>query len=62
MRGAAVLAGLGIGLYATPDVGIEWTNQPVARTDTARSARLERAYTQCISLHPPPAAAFAASA
>jgi xylulokinase len=28
-RGAAVLAGLGIGLYASPDVGIDWAEQHV---------------------------------
>jgi xylulokinase len=58
-RGAAVLAGLGVGLYATPDVGIVWPDQSVERPDPHRQAHLEQAFRVYASLYPRLAAAFA---
>jgi xylulokinase len=42
-RGAAVLAGLGVGLYRDAQVGLDWRSQPTVRPSTDRTA-VEAAY------------------
>jgi xylulokinase len=51
-RGAAVLAGLGVQLYADPNIGIAWTDQPVQRPNAARRAALEPAFALYSRLYP----------
>jgi xylulokinase len=51
-RGAAVLAGLGSGLYADANVGIVWTEQPVQWPNEARRAALEPAFRLYDRLYP----------
>jgi xylulokinase len=51
-RGAAVLAGLGVRLYADPNVGIAWAEQPVQRPDAERQAALEPAFELYSRLYP----------
>ena len=58
-RGAAVLAGLGIELYASPDVGIEWAEQPIEQPDEQRRAALEAPFRVYSRLYPRLASAFA---
>jgi xylulokinase len=60
-RGAAVLGGLGVGLYASPDVGIRWSEQPVQRSDAGSRAKLDAAYRTYVGLYPRLAGAFAES-
>lgn len=58
-RGAAVIAGLGVGLYATPEVGIAWAEQPVERPNPKRRAQLDTVYGSYASLYPRLASTFA---
>jgi xylulokinase len=58
-RGAAVLAGLGIGLYADPNVGITWAEQLVQGPDAARRAALERSFGLYARLYPALQSTFA---
>lgn len=51
-RGAAVLAGLGAGLYADANVGMAWAEQPVQVPDAARRAALEPAFGRYERLYP----------
>jgi sugar (pentulose or hexulose) kinase len=57
-RGAAVLAGLGVQLYADAAIGIAWPAQPVQRPDAARRAALEPAFRRYEGLYPRLADAF----
>ena len=43
-RGAAVLAGLGVQLYADANVGIDWGKQSVQLPDAARRLALEPSF------------------
>jgi xylulokinase len=61
-RGAAVLAGLGVGAYATADVGVDWAAQPVEAPDPAGAAAVEHGFRTYASLHPALAGTFAAAA
>ncbi len=59
-RGAAVLAGLGVGAYASAEIGVDWSAQPVQRptawleicitagtnTDVQKSAFIEAAFAE----------------
>jgi xylulokinase len=58
-RGAAVLAGLGEGLYRTPDVGIRWADQRVDAPG-APGAAFERAWRLYDRLYPALASIFEA--
>jgi xylulokinase len=58
-RGAAVLAGLGIGLYTDPNVGIAWADQPVQRPNAARRAALQPAFEVYERLYPALESTFA---
>jgi xylulokinase len=58
-RGAAVLAGLGSGLYTDPNVGIAWSEQPVKRPDAAARAALERSFAIYERLYPALRSTFA---
>jgi xylulokinase len=51
-RGAAVLAGLGVQVFAEPNVGIAWAEQPIQRPDAARRAALEPPFRLYSSLYP----------
>ncbi len=57
-RGAAVLAGLGVGLYANPDVGIAWKEQRVD-TPAPKNVDFERSRTVFEALYPALAPIFA---
>lgn len=61
-RGAAVLAGLGVGAYASAESGVDWAAQPVQRPETAGSAGLERGFRTYEGLYPALAGAFADAA
>jgi xylulokinase len=61
-RGAAVLAGLGVGLYANPDVGIRWSEQPIQQPNKQQRTALERAYRTYTGLYPRLAGSFAEQA
>ena len=61
-RGAAVLAGLGVGLYSTPEAGISWSEQPAVSPDVARAAPVQAAFGTYARLYPSLAPAFAAAA
>jgi xylulokinase len=58
-RGAAVLGGLGVGLYVSPDVGIDWSEQSIQPPDAGRHAAVEPAFRTYSSLYPRLAASFA---
>jgi xylulokinase len=58
-RGAAVLAGLGSGLYATSNVGIVWPEQSISTPVKAHQAQLERAFGVYAGLYPRLASTFA---
>ncbi len=58
-RGAAVLAGLGIGLYADANVGIAWAEQPLQMPNAARRAALEPAFGLYERLYPALKSTFA---
>lgn len=51
-RGAAVLGGLGIGIFDSPAVGMEWDDLPVQAPDPEGSAALERPYGVYQALYP----------
>jgi xylulokinase len=61
-RGAAVLAGLGLGLYATPDVGITWPEQAIQQPHSPPPAALEHTWRTYAGLYPRLAGAFAEAA
>lgn len=61
-RGAAVLAGLGVGAYASAEIGVDWDAQPVQGPDAAGSAALERGFATYQGLYPALAGAFADAA
>lgn len=61
-RGAAVLAGLGVGLFATPDIGIDWEQQQRERPDVAGVAALQRALSVYSDLYTRLAPAFTRAA
>jgi xylulokinase len=56
-RGAAVLAGLGVGLFARPDIGIDWRDQPLTRPDP--TVTYEAAFRTYTKLYPRLASSFA---
>ena len=51
-RGAAVLAGLGTGVYDDVDVGMDWASRPIQAPDPAGAAALEPAFTTYAELYP----------
>ena len=51
-RGAAVLAGLGVGAYADANVGADWESSAVETPDAATSAALERPFRLYEALYP----------
>jgi len=51
-RGAAVLAGLGAGLYPDAEVGADWDARPVQVPDPAAAAALERPFRTYEALYP----------
>ncbi len=61
-RGAAVLAGLGVGAYGSAEVGVDWSAQPLQMPDATRSAELEPGFATYAALHPALAGVFAAAA
>jgi xylulokinase len=61
-RGAAVLAGLGVGAYASAEIGVDWSAQPVQGPDAAGSAALERGFATYQGLYPALAGAFSDAA
>jgi xylulokinase len=61
-RGAAVLAGLGVGAYASAEIGVDWSGQAVQRPDAAGSAALERGFATYQALYPALAGTFADAA
>jgi xylulokinase len=61
-RGAAVLAGLGVGMYDSPAVGMAWDERPVEAPDAAGSAALEGPYRRYEALYPALAPVFRSAA
>jgi xylulokinase len=59
-RGAAVLAGLGSGLYPDAQVGLSWPSEGRASPDPAAAPALDRAFATYADLYPRLAPAFAA--
>ena len=51
-RGAAVLGGLGAGVYSDPTVGVDWAAQPAQGPDPDGAAALEAAFATYQRLHP----------
>lgn len=51
-RGAAVLAGMGAGMYGSPAVGMEWAARPVQLPDPVGAATLDDAYARYLELYP----------
>lgn len=51
-RGAAVLAGLGVGLYADPNVGTDWSRRPRQCPSDAGSRALQPAFDTYTALYP----------
>lgn len=51
-RGAAVLAGLGVGIYATPEIGVDWDSQPVQAPSEAGARALEEPFRVYKALYP----------
>ncbi len=51
-RGAAVLAGLGAGAYASPEIGVDWGAQPVQGPDPEGAAALEAPFRVYSELYP----------
>lgn len=51
-RGAAVLAGLGTGVYDDPDVGMDWASQAILAPDPAGAAALDGAFATYAELYP----------
>jgi hypothetical protein len=61
-RGAAVLAGMGVGAFPAGGAGVDWAAQPVETPDPAGSAALERGFRTYAGLYPALAGSFAAAA
>jgi xylulokinase len=51
-RGAAVLAGLGVGAYPSAEIGVDWTAQPVEAPDPVGAAALEAPFGVYTALYP----------
>jgi xylulokinase len=51
-RGAAVLAGLGVGAYGDAEVGADWAARPVERPDPAAAGILDRSFRTYQALYP----------
>jgi xylulokinase len=51
-RGAAVLAGLGVGMYSEPTVGVDWPSQPIQGPDPTGARALEAPYATYQALYP----------
>ncbi|HYM84942.1 MAG TPA: xylulokinase, partial [Candidatus Dormibacteraeota bacterium] len=60
-RGAAVLAGLGIGAYASAEIGVDWASQPVEAPEPADAAVLEASFRVYRELYPRLRPVFASS-
>ncbi|GAC1314903.1 MAG: xylulokinase [Chloroflexota bacterium] len=58
-RGAGVLAGLGIGLFTTTDVGIDWEQQPRQAPDPSRVTALQKSLAVYADVYTRLAPAFA---
>jgi xylulokinase len=61
-RGAAVLAGMGIGVFADPTVGVDWESQPIQAPDPAGARALDASYGTYASLYPQLRPVFAGDA
>jgi xylulokinase len=51
-RGAAVLAGLGVGLFGDPNVGSDWTSRPILRPSESGARALQRPFATYGALYP----------
>ncbi len=60
-RGAALLAGMGLGLYSEGRLGIVWEDQPVTRPDPDPAAALQAGYSTYRALYPSLKPLFAAT-
>jgi xylulokinase len=60
-RGAAVLAGLGVGLYADTEVGVDWAAQPIQSPSEAGVRSMAAPYALYTSLYPRLQPVFAAA-
>ena len=61
-RGAAVLAGLGVGAYASAEIGVDWSAQPVQGPEADGAAALERGFATYAALYPALAGVYADAA
>jgi xylulokinase len=61
-RGAAVLGGLGVGVFKDPSVGVDWAAQPVQQPDPAGARALDAAFAAYVALYPQLRPVFAAGA
>ena len=61
-RGAAVLAGLGVGAYASAEIGVDWSAQPVQGPNADGAAALERGFATYQALYPALAGVYADAA
>ncbi len=61
-RGAAVLAGLGVDIYATPNVGMEWAAVPIQGPNPSGAESLAAPYALYTELYPTLKPVFAAAA
>ncbi len=60
-RGAAVLAGLGVGLYASPDIGVDWAARPIQGPNEPGARSLAASYALYTALYPTLKPVFAAA-
>jgi xylulokinase len=51
-RGAAILGGLGVGLYSTPEVGMDWAAEPIQAPSEAGARALEEPFSVYKALYP----------
>ena len=51
-RGAAILAGLGVGLVDSPGAGVDWSVQPLIHPERSDAAVLDRAFETYQALYP----------
>ena len=61
-RGAAVLAGLGVGAYASAEIGVDWSAQPVQGPVADGAEALERGFATYAALYPALAGVYADAA
>lgn len=51
-RGAAILGGLGVGLYANPEVGVDWASEPILAPSDAGAEALAAPFSVYSALYP----------